>query len=285
MSLLDGSYYNNILNSDTIPTWPAIGAGSSGVSNNIALFGANASNPILAKSNNFNFGNTTGAQGDSFYTTQANSGGLSEALLAAIQQTGGLPEGLSVPSPINPNTQAGKDATGNVESFNALGYYALVSQNPKLWNLYLQSLQSTDVDAENKRAASSHIGGYNAEKGILLKQAAEQRLKTKGSTVGKCARGVNDVLQSLGINISRGDAYQQADKLANNSNFKQIKGVKASDLKNLPAGAIVVWNKTSKSPYGHISIATGDGYEISDHKQKQITSLRGDENCTVFIPV
>ncbi len=168
---------------------------------------------------------------------------------------------------------------------NSLGYYALVTQNPQLWDLYLKSIQGTNLEAEKTKAKQSNISGYDAEKGMLLKQAAEERLKEKGSTKGYCARGVNDVLQSVGIKISRGDAYQQADKLENNKNFKKIEGLKSSDLKNLPAGAIVVWRKTEKSPYGHISIATGDGKEISDHKQKQITSLRGDTQFQVFIPV
>ncbi|MDD3420640.1 MAG: hypothetical protein PHE78_08635 [Candidatus Gastranaerophilales bacterium] len=275
-----GSYFNNLLTQGTVPPWQSY---ASGIQNTQNIWGSSfaapqVTSPIFNNANNY--GNV-----DNFTSAYNTSGGFSDALMQAIQQIGGLPQALSVPSPIDPNTEAGKDAKSNIEALNSLGYYALVTQNPQLWDLYIKSIQGTNLEAEKIKAKQSNISGYDAEKGMLLKQAGEERLKEKGSTKGYCARGVNDVLQSVGIKISRGDAYQQADKLENNKNFKKIEGLKSSDLKNLPAGAIVVWRKTEKSPYGHISIATGDGKEISDHKQKQITSLRGDTQFQVFIPV
>jgi hypothetical protein len=75
-----------------------------------------------------------------------------------------------------------------------------------------------------------------------------------------------------------------ADQLAANSQFTEIKGLAGSDLPHLPAGAIVVWGKTSASPNGHISVAHGDGQESSDHTQAQMTNLRGYTNFRVFMP-
>lgn len=161
-------------------------------------------------------------------------------------------------------------------------------QNTGFLKLYMDSLQSgttrTPEETEALQGNIKNIQGYNAKKGLLLKQSAEEYLKKRGSTVGKCARGVNDILNGLGVDISRGNAAGQANKLAKRSDFKEI-SVDSSNLASLPPGAIVVWRATGASPYGHISIATGDGKEISDHQAKQMTALRGDTKCRVFIPV
>ena len=56
-------------------------------------------------------------------------------------------------------------------------------------------------------------------------------------------------------------------------------------MPSLPAGSIVVWGKTDKSPNGHISISSGDGKEYSDHVEVQRTNLRGYTNFRVFMPL
>ena len=74
-----------------------------------------------------------------------------------------------------------------------------------------------------------------------------------------------------------------ADQLAANPAFKEV-AVPASQLASLPAGAIVVWGKgTSES--GHISIANGQGYEISDHISPQMLAHYGGGAARVFVPV
>ena len=74
-----------------------------------------------------------------------------------------------------------------------------------------------------------------------------------------------------------------ADQLARHPGFKEIR-VGASQLRDLPAGAVVVWGRTGVSPHGHISIALGDGREASDHVDVQRTQLRGHTNVRVFMP-
>ena len=210
-----------------------------------------------------------GDVGDNFATK--NSTGLCPELLQAIQAMN-----YQIP-------EASKSADGSSSEnfYNAYALYRIINKNPQLWELYLKNSEAGTIENANGQAQKSNIQGYDAKKGVLLKNSAEELLKKRGSTVGHCAKSVNDV---LGDQISRGDAYLQADKLAKNKDFREVR-VDANNLGNLPPGAIVVWGKTSKSPYGHISIATGDGQEISDHKSKQLTNLRGDTECRVFIPV
>ena len=78
-------------------------------------------------------------------------------------------------------------------------------------------------------------------------------------------------------------AYMASAYLATNPAFKEIR-VPTRKLVQLPAGAIVVWDK-GKSRSGHISIADGKGHEISDHISPQMLSHYGGASARVFLPV
>ena len=114
-------------------------------------------------------------------------------------------------------------------------------------------------------------------------------------TTGACLGAVENAFEkTYGVNLGRQQhAYQAASVLDNYANQGLVerhswseyktKDGKYGGLKNLPANAIVVWSKgTSKS--GHISIANGNGQEISDHIQEQMTSHYGGGVPTVYIP-
>ena len=104
--------------------------------------------------------------------------------------------------------------------------------------------------------------------GNQIGDRAEREARRMNST-GRCALGVNNALVSLGV-PGRGHAYQKAEQLANNPRFREV-NISASDLSNLPRGAVVVWGKSDAKPYGHVSVALGDGREASDHIARQIT--------------
>ena len=104
------------------------------------------------------------------------------------------------------------------------------------------------------------------------------------NTTGDCYAAVADAVDAeVGRFLYGGSAYMAADQLAAHPRFKEI-NVAASQLRDLPAGAVVVWGKTGASPHGHISIALGDGREASDHVDVQRTQLRGYTNVRVFMP-
>jgi hypothetical protein len=92
------------------------------------------------------------------------------------------------------------------------------------------------------------------------------------NTVGRCALGVNNALISAGV-PGRGHAYQKAEQLAGNPNFREV-SISADQLSRLPRGAVVVWGRSAAKPYGHVSVALGDGREASDHIQRQIQGGR-----------
>lgn len=106
---------------------------------------------------------------------------------------------------------------------------------------------------------------------------------TDGTGDGRhCYRNVADDLAKVGINVSGESAYMAADQLARNSKVKEVKDVSSEDLKKLPPGAIVVWNRGGGHEHGHISIAMGDGREASDVMRQQITNY--GTSYRVFLP-
>lgn len=98
---------------------------------------------------------------------------------------------------------------------------------------------------------------------------------------GYCYKWVGQALARHGVNVSGASAYMGADQLAKNPKFREV-SVPADQLKSLPPGAVVVWNKGPGHPHGHISIALGDGREASDKIRNQITNYGTSHR--VFIP-
>jgi hypothetical protein len=131
--------------------------------------------------------------------------------------------------------------------------------------------------------SASEVSGpvSGSANGKKLAQAAEGTAKRMNST-GWCYKGVSESLRSIGVTATGASAYMAADQLAKNPKMKEIQ-VSAKDLTKLPAGAVVVWNKSGAHPHGHISVALGNGKEASDHIQNQMTNYGTSHR--VFVPV
>lgn len=128
---------------------------------------------------------------------------------------------------------------------------------------------------------SAARNNYDPDLGEQLAQYARQRMS---GYQGSCYRYVALAIHAKTESFLRGyHAYMAADYLAQNRYFSEIE-VETEDLKNLPAGAVVVWGKGS-SRSGHISIADGKGNEISDHMREQMESHYGGASARVFLPV
>lgn len=112
--------------------------------------------------------------------------------------------------------------------------------------------------------------------------AAALRESTDGDSQGGwCSRDVGEALRAVGLGVARGDAWTKAAVLAKDPRFRELK-VGPNEIDRLPPGAIIVWDKGPGLPYGHISVALGDGREASDLLRKQMhlkTSYR------VFLPI
>lgn len=115
--------------------------------------------------------------------------------------------------------------------------------------------------------------------GASLARDAEANADGPG---GWCYKWVAEALGRHGVSVHGASAYMAADQLAQNDKFREVTGLSNADLKNLPAGAVVVWNKGNGHEHGHICISLGDGREASD-KIRNMTQNYGT-SYRVFLP-
>jgi peptidoglycan hydrolase-like protein with peptidoglycan-binding domain len=200
---------------------------------------------------------------------QRGMGGADVRELQKMLNAQGANPPLALDGKFGPRTEAALKAfqqANGVQATGVLGRQTLgrFDANPRpIPADALSSSGSVDrVDARN-------LGGTAL--GNKVGDAAERAARQLNS-VGRCALGVNNALESLGV-MGRGHAYQKAEQLERNPRFREV-NVAASDLSSLPRGAVVVWGRSASKPYGHVSVALGDGREASDHIQRQITGGR-----------
>ena len=67
--------------------------------------------------------------------------------------------------------------------------------------------------------------------------------------------------------------YEKAEQLAHNGKFQEV-NISRDQHDNLPRGAVVVWGRSGAKPYGHVTVALGNGMEASDHVQRMIMGGR-----------
>jgi hypothetical protein len=164
------------------------------------------------------------------------------------------------------------------ETLNHVGQFQekhrLVQPNSPFWGIIgPETLEKLQKEAER--------GNYNPRFGRALVNYARARVI---GTERYCYRFVAEAIHAFTDPFLVGyHAYMAADYLAKSRSFHEIfPSVKA--LEKLPAGAIVVWGK-GNSRSGHISIADGQGNEISDHIRPQMLSHYGGASFRAFLPV
>lgn len=175
------------------------------------------------------------------------------------------------------------------------GYFNYFNTDISFFNMYMNNQMSFDMQNQfftknyNTQTNLANLKKvYNPNLGNKLANIAEKNASNMNSN-GWCARGTNGSLEKAGF--ANGDtrvsyAYQEADKLARNKNFKEV-SVSRGDLKKLPAGCVVVWDRNyfgtkASDIYGHVTITLGDGREASDHVSKMYML---NSNYRVFVPV
>ncbi len=122
------------------------------------------------------------------------------------------------------------------------------------------------------------------------------QLNTKGGCYGgvfesvKAVYGYEETDKSIFPPSHAAHAFQAIETLSKSPHFKKVE-VELKDLHKLPKGAIVVWeNNPSKGSEpghisGHISIASGQGREYSDHEREQFQPHYAGGKHHVFLAV
>jgi hypothetical protein len=97
-------------------------------------------------------------------------------------------------------------------------------------------------------------------------------------TSGYCYAAVSRALDPLGLNLTGGAAYDARAILLNDKRFIPIAVRQVDELRR---GDIIVYNRSSHHPYGHIAVYEGNDEEASDHLS-QISSTEPYGGATVF---
>lgn len=161
-------------------------------------------------------------------------------------------------------------------------------------------VQLKDAKAMEDRAAVLKENTFNQGLGLTgeeLVEVAKQMLEKYGSSSGYCATGVSRTFaMAYGLDLHGNgcDWDSNMDKLVEQGAFEEVTSdyATSADLANLPAGAVVCWEATTGTggggaEYGHVTIADGNGGEISDHYAPQIYKSIGgrSDQYRVYIPV
>ena len=138
-----------------------------------------------------------------------------------------------------------------------------------------------NVDTTTSLAQLKNI--YNPQKGKDLANVAYSNAASR-NTRGYCLKGVRTSLEKAGLyDTSKRvmSAYQAVGILSNNKNFKKV-NVSSDNLRNLPAGCVVVWDRCAGHPHGHITVTLGDNKSASDHLESKVAQMH--TNFCVFVP-
>lgn len=141
---------------------------------------------------------------------------------------------------------------------------------------------ATGGSGVSKPPKAGPVGASFGPKARRLAEAARRQARLMNTT-GWCARGVNRAMRAAGLATSPlPSAYMYANRLAGDRRFREIKNVSDAQLRKLPAGAIVVFDKfAGRGKHGHIMVTLGGGLEASDHIQR--IGVHGRQR--VFVPV
>jgi peptidoglycan hydrolase-like protein with peptidoglycan-binding domain len=145
--------------------------------------------------------------------------------------------------------------------------------------------QGKKAEAPGKVGGPAKVDNSPSKSGFGAKLAADARRIAESGVAGSghnCKRGVRMAFEKNGMSLTGVSAYMAADQLAKNKNFHEAQGMSRQDLKDLPPGSTVVWNKGKGHPHGHISIAQGNGREASDVMRNQIVNY--PSSYRVFLP-
>lgn len=166
-------------------------------------------------------------------------------------------------------------------AFFALPDFSKIFENCKI-------SKPKNIDNSSRISTKSNLPqledvNYDAEKGKELVSDALNHAHRKSTH--QCAQYVKESIERVGLgDYESGHAYACADILSNNPNFKEI-NVSGSDLKKLPAGCVIVYDKGDagySADYGHIEFTTGKGNAVSDFVSNRI---KPSDNARVFVPV
>ena len=184
----------------------------------------------------------------------------------------------------NISTSANYGSSRNIYSTNSGAYVSSndeisqaidnLSAHAKQKEYQLASLTSRLSYEQRQQQAKSVPDRYSAP----AIAAANASRVARSSSTGYCARYVRKALQSAGYEFTPNpSAYQYASR----GTLAQAGFAKISNNMPPQVGDVVVYDRSSKHPHGHIQIFDGNDW-ISDFRQKSISPYSGVYSYTTW---
>ena len=169
------------------------------------------------------------------------------------------------------STNSGAHVYSNDEISQAIDN---LSAHAKQKEYQLASLTSR-LSYEQRQQQSSRIPDRNSAPAIAAANASRVALSRSS---GYCARYVRKALQSAGYEVTpNASAYQYASL----GTLAQAGFTKISNDMQPQVGDVVVYNRTSNRPHGHIQIFDGNDW-VSDFRQNSISPYSGNYSYTTW---
>ena len=169
------------------------------------------------------------------------------------------------------STNSGAYVSSNDEISQAIDN---LSAHAKQKEYQLASLTSR-LSYERQQQVRSSIPDSNSAPAIAAARASRVALSRSS---GYCARYVRKALQSAGYEFTPNpSAYQYASR----GTLSQAGFTKISNDMQPQVGDVVVYNRTSSRPHGHIQIFDGTDW-VSDFRQKSISPYSGTYSYTTW---
>ena len=161
---------------------------------------------------------------------------------------------------------------------SAMSSSALINQ----FNNYRNEVEAVKTSFKNETVSNTSLNarlaaaGYDANTSRKLAAQSVKETAGRKQSTGWCAKNVNNALEKSGIvekNSTRtASAYQLANVYANCGAFTEVK-VSKNELKNLPAGCVIVWQPgkgfgNAFAKHGHVVITQGNNKATSDYSQE-----------------
>ncbi len=169
------------------------------------------------------------------------------------------------------STNSGAYVSSNDEISQAIDN---LSAHAKQKEYQLASLTSR-LSYEQRQQQVSSVPDRNSAPAIAAARASQVALSRSS---GYCARYVRKALQSAGYEFTPNpSAYQYASRgTLNNAGFTKI-----SNNMQPQVGDVVVYDRSSQRPHGHIQIFDGSDW-VSDFRQNSISPYSGVHNYTTW---
>ncbi|MDO5651979.1 MAG: CHAP domain-containing protein [Moraxella sp.] len=177
----------------------------------------------------------------------------------------------------NPSTQVSSEDELN-QAINRLVSNAQTAEDRAYnatQNYYANSNNFANNQPAGRTAVSPSRLGSSTAPSVAARLANNA---AHAKTQGRCALYVRRALQSAGYSFTpQASAYMYANGTLSGAGFVKI----SNDNYQPQVGDVVVFNRTSKNPHGHIQIYTGSDW-VSDFRQPNFSPYRQHNGYSVW---